>query len=306
MSALLSRAGLLGIAALVAVVSALVGAAPSKPNAAAGFASFWDPAWSPDGNWIAFVDRGDVPGDLYVINADGGERRQLTHSNGTQPGDLYGARTPTWAPDGSKLAFGYGYDGIYVVGADGDRLRRLVASGLNPDWSPGRRKIAYAQGGETDPLSLYVVNPDGSGRQLVGRPPDSDHSYNTPTWSPDGQRLAFTVGPAPDTGNVDTYLGVVSQYRGRVTALARGRYPVDPDWSPDGRRIVFADWSTFRRGGRLPIVAVLTLRTGAIRNVRPGWHPRWSPDGRRIAFVCAPAICVMNADGSNVHRLTGN
>lgn len=159
----------------------------------------------PDGKWTAFVDRGDVPGDLYVIEPDGSDRRQLTHSNGTQPGKLYGARAPTWAPDGRKLAFGYGYDGIHVVGADGNGLHRLVASGLNPDWSPGGRKIAYAHGGETDPLSLYVVNPDGSGRQLVGRPPDYGHSYNTPTWSPDGQRLAFTVGPAPDTSDVDAY-----------------------------------------------------------------------------------------------------
>jgi Tol biopolymer transport system component len=114
------------------------------------------------------------------MNPDGSNRRQLTRSNGTQAGDLYGARTPTWAPDGSKLAFGYGYGGLYVVGSDGQGLRRLLASGLNPNWSPKGRKIAYVQGGETDPLVLYVVNPDGSGRQLVGRPPDYDQSYNTP------------------------------------------------------------------------------------------------------------------------------
>lgn len=92
---------------------------------------------------------------------------------------------------------------------------------------------------------------------------------------------------------------------GRVTPLARGRYPVDPDWSPDRRRIVFSDWGLLMRGARLPVVAVLTLRTGAIRNLRAGWHPRWSPDGRRITFVCPPAICVMQADGSGLHRLTG-
>jgi Tol biopolymer transport system component len=265
-----------------------------------------DPEWSPDGKQIAFVDHDPATGgDLWVMNADGSAARRLTSSK-PPPSANYGARQPSWSPDGRTIAFGYGYVGISVVGADGTGLRELIRGvSFAAAWSPRGKWIAYAAGGELNGLSIYVIAPDGSRRTLVARRPCCNFSYNGPTWSPDGERMAFTVGPAPDSENPGTYLGVIDHFRGRVSRYAVGRYPIDPDWSPNGRRIVFSDFSGVLGGKRSsPQVAVLTLKTQTVRSLGVGWHPRWSPDGKRIAFSRGGRIWVMRADGSQAHALT--
>ena len=285
------------VIAAVALAAALF--AVGRAGGAGSSSSYWDPDWSPDGSRVVFTGRGNGPGDLYVIRVDGSDLMKLTQS--AYPGPNYGARQPAWSPDGRTIAFGYGYQGISLVNADGSNRRPLVKDlSFGAAWSPRGRKIAFAAGGELNGLSIYVTNPDGKNRALVARRPTPSYSYNGPTWSPDGERMAFTVGPAPDTGPVDTYLGVVSRYRGPVTRYARGHYPVDPDWSPDGRRIIFSDWSV--RGE--PTLGALNLQTGTISRLGNGWHPRWSPDGRQIAFARGGRIWVMNADGSQLRALT--
>jgi Tol biopolymer transport system component len=268
--------------------------------AAPSTTSYWDPDWSPDGRQIAFVGRGGSPGDLFVMNADGTGLRQLTHSS--YAGQNYGARQPAWSPDGKRIVFGYGYSGMSVINVDGTGLRPFLTKPelvFGAAWSPRGKKIAFAGGGELNGMSIYVVNPDGTHRTLVARRPSNSYSYVGPTWSPDGQRMAFTIGPAPDTGNRDTSLGLISRYRGKVTRIARGHYPVDADWSPKGGQIVFSDWGSFE-----PRLALLSLATRKVRALGPGWHPRWSPDGRSIAFARAGRIWVMNADGSGARALS--
>lgn len=171
------------------------------------------PAWSPDWRRIAFLqERGSKRGypnygrnsDIYVMNADGSGRRQLTRGPQTD-GD------PVWSPDGRKNAFVRvegGLADIYVVNADGSGLRRLAhaiafrpMSGgpslgwrANPAWSPDGRRIAFASN-RAGNYDIFVVNADGfvnpDGGFGLRKLTRSRRNDRDPVWSPDGRLIAF-------------------------------------------------------------------------------------------------------------------
>src|SRR5207249_7370210 len=91
------------------------------------------PAWSPDGQRIAFVSYGDE--EIYVMNADGSAVTRLTNNAGFDGG-------PAWSPDGQKLAFVTYRDGneeIYVMSPDGSAQTRLTNNPALDGSQHGRR-----------------------------------------------------------------------------------------------------------------------------------------------------------------------
>jgi Tol biopolymer transport system component len=152
-----------------------------------------DPAWSRDGQKIAFLSRRDGKQEIYVVNADGSGLRNLTHS----PEHEF---RPAWSLDGRKILFTRSSDffkradvGVYVMNADGSGQRRLTYTQGRGDgnpvsgdaaWSPDGRKIAFEKPlgkWEHDSAEIYVVNADGGGLQRLTRRPGSD---DYPVWSP--------------------------------------------------------------------------------------------------------------------------
>jgi hypothetical protein len=120
------------------------------------------PAWSPNGERIAYVTRGD----LWVADADGSHQALLERR----------ADNPVWAPNGRRLAFSR--DGwIWTIRADGLDDRRL-ARGAHPAWSPHGDRIAFDRDGEIVSTLWY----GGAARTLA--------SGEEPAYSPEG-RLAF-------------------------------------------------------------------------------------------------------------------
>jgi Tol biopolymer transport system component len=137
------------------------------------------------------------------VDADGGSLR-LLYAGGD------GVYAPALSPDGSRLAWfeGHGDDlnSLWVMNVDGTDKQRIVGNaegGRTPfslQWSPDGTRLAFKTGADR---SFAVVNADGSGLDFVK--PDipgfvpADISYvgpgGGPYWSPDGARLAFTVGP---------------------------------------------------------------------------------------------------------------
>lgn len=133
----------------------------------------WGARWSPDGKRIAFGDRDAQKAlNIYVINADGSGRRQVTRQ--AAPGEQ--AQMPSWSPDGSRLAVQGGNRGvpahIWIVDAETGAARKLAAhvepyDDEVPAWFPDGKRIVF-QSTRTGRMELWVMNADGSEpRQLT-------------------------------------------------------------------------------------------------------------------------------------------
>jgi Tol biopolymer transport system component len=225
----------------------------------------WEPAWSPDGQKIAWLSRGHGTGaDVFVMNADGSDQQNLTPKPGNRG-------EPRWSPDGRAILFtavppgqppsgpasGWPYHDVYVMNADGSGQRNLThtpAGGeSDPAWSPDGQHIAFGRlAGSPWGVRIVVMNADGSGKHAVA--------------------VTHKIGDALMTG---TTIG----------------------WSPDRRRIAFDDHDG--------IYVVNADGSGLRRLAQNAAFESWSPDGRKLIFTQAGAgLWVINADGSGQRNLT--
>ena len=122
------------------------------------------------------------------MNADGTGTRRLTSSNAND-------HSPTWSPDGTRIAFSRSSDGghVWVMNADGTGARRLtdeLAEEGEPSWSPDGRWIAYTRAPGYDFREIWIARPDGSGRRGVTKLGAKSYA---PDWAPDSKRLAFSA-----------------------------------------------------------------------------------------------------------------
>ena len=187
----------------------------------------FDPAWSPDGRFIAYRSEPNGHPELWVMKADGSGQHRLARDGGFAD----------WSPDGIAYASGGGPSGrswIAIMNADGSGIRRVPYTdyGELPSWSPDGKRIAFSSNLSGDGR-MYIVDVNGS--RLVDL--SSVGEGKMVAWSPDGRSILFASERDHSDGYREIY--VMRPDGSGVRRLTRARAET-PAWSPDGRYIVFA------------------------------------------------------------------
>jgi Tol biopolymer transport system component/serine/threonine protein kinase len=226
-----------------------------------------DPAFSPDGNQIAFSwdsEKGNNF-DIYVKLVDGGDPLRLT----THPGqDVF----PSWGPDGRSIAFyrtspeGKGYYRVSALGGVERLVAELKGVAYGFTWSPNDKAlIASERLSPDEPAAIYSIGIEtGERRKLIATPQEMVDFY--PTVSPDGKSLLFYRTKSAGTGDVG---GGRSPQTGRLT---------NPAGTGEGSGSLYI--AAIGGGEHRQVLAITDLIQG---------HG-WSADGSEIVFGASRAV----------------
>jgi len=237
-------------------------------------AADYDYLFSPDGSRVSFsgyVGDGDCCTEIFVMNADGSGLVQVTHDNAY-------ASFPSWSPDGTELVYSSYRGDAYIPGCLGSSLC---------------------------PSDLYAIDVDGTHqRRLTGDPADE----SMPSWSTDGETIAFRTGSGSSGGALSTMNADGTGLKELL--VGPGRWMLFPRWSPDGSRILFLGESD---KGSVGLWVTVADGTGTRQIIdtdadSPSGLPAiWSPDGTEVAYekiVDGEAeLWVARADGTDERRL---
>ncbi len=223
-----------------------------------------DPAYSPDGRWIAFSLRGDI----WKMPAEGGEAIAITS------GPNYHFE-PAWSPDSKRIALSMDVAGnldIGVVSADGGAVER-VATHARADLQP-----TFSRDGN----SLYFASSRAGGWRIMR------HDFATvrdtslvsgiqPSVSPDGKFIAYEQG--------GLRILDLTTMQSRVLREEETEYRMKPVWTPDGANILYV---TEDKGSN--DIRVISATSGdpieiTIDIENHEMSPTVRPDGKRFAFV---------------------
>jgi TolB protein len=265
------------------------------------------PAWSPDGEQIAFVVRGEYYSDIWVMQANGSGAHPITKGQADEPlrslesvhASSWSAQ-PQWIPPGglsisflshTPTEFKSNVLSVWIMRSDGSEEERILGLSQNIEsavWSPDGAWLAFTVFPYGRPSQLRTMDPDGNVHELGEE--SNDLARYDPTWSPDGRWIAYAAREG-DQGATDLWLipsPLTALYDGewaplRLTSQGRARSPA---WAPDGRQIAFvaAEGETFDiwllnldLGGDWPQPTGTPERLTANADVDATSRPSWAP-----------------------------
>jgi Tol biopolymer transport system component len=245
--------------------------------------SFGDssPAWSPDGQALAYIHSSNFQvSDIYSIPITGGEPKRLTFDNLELRGSL------DWTADGREIIYSSprgGLPSLWRVSASGGRTRRLIGIGeyaYDPSIARQGDRLAYVYR-RLDPNIWLAPGPNSNAKD---KPPvkliASTREEVSPQFSPDGKRIVFV---SDRSGSKEIWVCANTGQNAVQLTKFGGSQTGTPRWSPDGRQIAFDS----RPEGQTDIYTI-SAEGGRLRRVTTenseDVMPSWSRDGRWIYF----------------------
>jgi dipeptidyl aminopeptidase/acylaminoacyl peptidase len=258
--------------------------------------------WSPDGKHLIWWDHRSGGWDLWRCEADGSNPINLT------PETAGGCRSPSYSPDGSRVAFMRDDpNGLSVMNADGSEMRRLSERGhrdIPPQWSPDGTRLLYVDLEEsgsdrvTMRLRLYDLETGEDHALAAGESAQwIDDARIVLAWHHESNDIIDVAALSDDEGAIKSR-----------TSIARGRNPVV---APDRRKIAILNPAT-RAGNeffelRIVDTAGESGLPGELMVLESMPHMHWSSDSRHLLLALEDSLRIIDtASVMTVSQFTGN
>lgn len=268
------------------------------------------PAWSPDGKWIAFMGYRDGGYCIWAVAPDGSGQHKLTWGP-------FDDREPAWSHDGTSIAFssdrrtstGGSYN-IWVLDLRNGDIRQVTRSSGEhrmPSWSPDDKEIAFSSTRENHQSVWAVKVSDGVERKVF----TAAGPVDAPSWSPGGKVVYYANAPGTSQLAMD----------GKPLTGTENAFAFRASWASAAEFYYISDGRIRKRSidGNAPQTIEFTatlqvtraqyprlkrnLNSTAPRQALGIVHPVLSPDGKRIAFAALGDIYVLNI-GSKPENIT--
>jgi len=225
------------------------------------------PSWSPTGDQLAFHSYQNGGNEIYIVNFDGTNLRQITFSSADD-------KNAAWSPDGRLIAFQSNRSGdysIYTIDLASGELREVTTAPTDdeyPAWSPDGEQIIF-QSLTDAAYGLYTIASSGRNRQ----PLQMSNAFS-PAWSPNQTTIAFSgIAEGEDLDRQNREIFTLNISTGEVKRLTfNDVYDDYPAWSPDGENVAFLCEGQTTASDSISTICVMNSDGSDIRVVTNKWR----------------------------------